>query len=136
MLQTNSGPITTQQDKENEAFMYFSSHLGTSVSRTRSLDWTSLSYQQQDLHQLETPFGVDEVKETIFSMPSDKAPGSDGFICLFFRVCWDILKNDMVASFQQLYDLHAQHFELTNSANIVLFPKKARFILNYRFSAN
>jgi len=34
---------------------------------------------QQDLSILEAPFSQDEIKETIDSMPGDKATGPDGF---------------------------------------------------------
>lgn len=28
------------------------------------------------------------VKESVFSLPADKAPGSDGFAMAFFQECW------------------------------------------------
>ncbi|WVZ62234.1 hypothetical protein U9M48_012000 [Paspalum notatum var. saurae] len=57
-------------------------------------------------------------------MPSDKAPGPDGFTGIFFKECWEIIKEDVVADFHQLHGLNGSHFNLLNSANIVLIPKK------------
>ena len=57
-------------------------------------------------------------------MPSDKAPGPDGFTGLFFKVCWDIIKEDVLEAFHQLHIMNGADFRLLNSANIVLIPKK------------
>jgi hypothetical protein len=83
---------------------------------------------------LEAPFSLDEVKETTFSMPSDKAPGPDGFIGIFFKECWDIIKVDVLEAFNQLYAMNGADFKLLNFANIVLSPKKpdAKSVGDYR----
>ena len=57
-------------------------------------------------------------------MLGDKAPGPDGFTGLFFKECWEIIKHDLTAAFNQLYNMNVQGFELLNSANIFLLPKK------------
>ena len=57
-------------------------------------------------------------------MPSDKAPGPDGFTGLFFKVSWDIIKEDVLEAFHQLHSMNGADFRLLNSANIVLIPKK------------
>jgi hypothetical protein len=64
------------------------------------------------------------VKETIFSMPSDKAPGPDGFTGIFFKECWDIIKVDVLEAFHQLHDMNGAEFKFLNSANIALITKK------------
>jgi hypothetical protein len=43
--------------------------------------------QQQDLHMLDAPFSEEKVWNTIKLLPSDKAPGLDGFTGWFFKVC-------------------------------------------------
>ena len=67
-------------------------------------------------------------------MPSEKAPGPDGFTGAFFKACWEIIKDDLLAAINNLFQLHSQGFELMNSANIVLLPKKtdALRITDYR----
>lgn len=57
-------------------------------------------------------------------MPPDKAPGPDGFTGLFYKECWDLIKQDLIAASQQLYDLRGACFNFVNSASIVLIPKK------------
>jgi hypothetical protein len=70
------------------------------------------------------PFSQEEIKDTITLMPSDKAPGLDGFSSAFFKSCWEIIKDDVTAAINNLFHLNSQGFELMNSANIVLLPKR------------
>jgi hypothetical protein len=67
-------------------------------------------------------------------MPSDKAPGPDGYTGAFFKACWDTIGNDLTVALNCLYQLNSQGFEILNSVNIVLLPKKveALRITDYR----
>ena len=57
-------------------------------------------------------------------MPVDKASGPDGFPGAFYRVCWDIIKDDLLCVFRQLFNLNARLLHKINDALIVLIPKK------------
>jgi hypothetical protein len=48
-----------------------------------------------DLTDLDAPFSEKEVWETIKQLPSDKAPGLDGFTG-GYKACWPIIKQDMM----------------------------------------
>ena len=49
------------------------------------------------LIELEAPFS-EEVWTTINSVPSDKTPVPDGFTRKFYKVCWQIIKLDIMAA--------------------------------------
>jgi len=87
-LQIDEGMAFSYEEKEKVAGDYFRNHLGTSAQRAMTLDWQSLGYTPRDLSELEVPFIREEIKDTINSMPSDKAPGPDGFTGTFFKACW------------------------------------------------
>jgi hypothetical protein len=110
--------VFRHEDKEMVITDHFRQHLGTSAIRPATFQWPSLGYQQHDLSSLEASFTQEEIKNTIFSMPSDKAPGPDGFTGIFFKECWEIIKFDLTAAFNQLHNLNAQHLNLLNSVNI------------------
>ena len=57
-------------------------------------------------------------------MPGDKAPGPGGFTRAFFKACWEIIKDDLTEAFNSLLTLNSQGFDLLNSADILLPPKK------------
>ena len=65
-----------------------------------------------------------ELKEVIQEIAADKAPGPDGFIGAFYKASWEDIKEDLLATVNFFYSSHNQHFNLLNSAHIVLLPKK------------
>ena len=48
----------------------------------------------EGLHSLIAPFCTDEIDNIVQNMPSNKAPGPDGFNGRFMKTCWNIIKND------------------------------------------
>lgn len=67
---------------------------------------------------------MEEVQDAINQMPSDKAPMPDGFTCLFFKNCWDIIKVALMKVISLFGTLHTTNLHWLNSANVVLLPKK------------
>jgi exonuclease III len=123
-LQSETGIVMTQQDKEEAIFNFYNSILGVPPARNSSLDWTVLGYEQTDLSDLEAPFSENEIKRIIHLMPSQRAPGPDGFIGLFYKKCWDIVRSDLSEALCGFYNLCTNKLHLANEANIVLLPKK------------
>jgi len=87
-----------------------------------------------DLSELESPFSEEEVWKTICSLPSNKAPGPDGFTGKFYKVCWPIIKVDVMAAVSAVWSRKLCNFGVLNYAFITLLPKKddATNIRDYR----
>ncbi|WVZ89666.1 LOW QUALITY PROTEIN: hypothetical protein U9M48_036039 [Paspalum notatum var. saurae] len=113
----NGNLAVAHEEKEKIIHEHFKTHLGAAPDRGITLNWSALALAQHDLSSLEVPFSLEEIKETIFSMPSDKAPGPDCFTGLFF-------KEDVLEAFHQVHSMNGLDFKFLNSANIVLIPKK------------
>eukprot|EP00253_Pinus_taeda_P008568 PITA_08568 len=66
---------------------------------------------------------MEEVEEAVRSMPNDKAPGLDGFTINFYKVCWEIVKNDI---WEVVEDSRRSKTILKslNSTFITLIPKE------------
>jgi hypothetical protein len=47
-----------------------------------------------NLEALGAPIHREEIDTIVKRLPSDKAPGPDGFNGLFIKKCWNIIKND------------------------------------------
>lgn len=68
----------------------FSDHFGNFLRKPRLfhflLDWQHLFEHREyvDLTYLEQPFSAEEIKQALFDLGADKAPGLDGFPMLFF----------------------------------------------------
>lgn len=84
--------------------------------------WTGKSISQQRAAILEKPFEEEEIKQALFSLAGDKAPGP-GFTMAFFHDCWDIIKSDLRDLFHEFH-VHRKIFRCLNSTFIVLIPKK------------
>jgi hypothetical protein len=68
---------------------------------------------------LDLPFSEQEITNTIKELPNEKSPGLDGFIGLFFKECWEIIKVDILATVDQFYNLNHQGLQFLNQALVV-----------------
>ena len=81
-------------------------------------------FTPHDLQELDAIFTEEEVWETIKDMPSDKAPGPDGFSGRFYKSCWPIIKSDIMAALIAVQCANIQNLWMLNSAFLTLIPKK------------
>jgi hypothetical protein len=92
--------------------------------RSHTLNWDILDIIPQNLSHLEDEFSVDEVRAAINDLPSDKAPGPYGYIGIFYKTTWDIIKHDLLQAVNYFYNQHDQHLKVLNTAHIILIPKR------------
>lgn len=78
-LVSNNSICTNHEDKAKLVDDFCRSLLGTNVARMSSINLDMLGTHNHDLAVLDLPFTETEVWETIKQLPSDKAPGLDGF---------------------------------------------------------
>ena len=77
----------------------------------------------EDNYTLMKPFSEKEIVDVIWSMVSDKSPGPDGFSIHFYKVCWPIIKSDLlcqVSAFQKKAKVGGG----TNSTFLSINPKE------------
>ena len=122
-LHSDEGVATTQRDKMRVATEFFTKAVGTNSARSRRLNWAALGYSPFNLEDLDMPFTEQELFGTIKSLPSEKAPGPDGFIGIFYKECWGVIKDDLFQAAMGFYNHKTSKMHLFNEANIVLLPK-------------
>jgi hypothetical protein len=54
----------------------------------------------------------DEIKESVFQIEHNKAPGPDGFSAEFYLVFWEIIKEDLLILFSDFYEESLPLFSL------------------------
>ncbi|GAU10537.1 hypothetical protein TSUD_419470, partial [Trifolium subterraneum] len=87
----------------------------------QGIDFNSLS--ADDNAFLLEPFGEEEVRDTVWSCDGNKCPGPDGFNINFFKVCWSIVKDDVMAFFSEFhYNAHLP--KALTASFLTLVPKK------------
>ena len=119
--------VSSLENKLRLAREFYSSLMGTpaQVRSFLKLDLLDINSLPPDLASgLEGPFTENEVKQVIMDMPSDKAPGPDGFSGLFYKVCWDIISKDFMEIMFELHRSNFASFGRLNSSIITLLPKK------------
>jgi len=84
-----------------------------------------LNIPNHNLEALDIPFDENEVWQTIKDLLSDKAPGPDGFTGRFYKACWPIIKEDIMAALHTIWGRNCRNLWLLNSAYITLLPKKS-----------
>lgn len=63
-----------------------------------------------------------EIKEVVFQMNPNRAPGPEGFSGAFYHACWDIIAKDVTAGVQQFFR-DGYLVPNLNSSFLVLIPK-------------
>jgi hypothetical protein len=101
----------------------FKRRLGSSLGVTMQFNLQILVQRHTNLDFLCLPFSSKEVDGVILDLPSDKAPGPDGFNNLFFKKSRHIIRGDMYKLCQDFFHHHAD-LKSINHSFITLVPKK------------
>jgi hypothetical protein len=115
---------TSHEDKAAVIDDFYDNLLGTCTVREHTINLADLGINAQDMSELELPFTEDEVWRTIQQLPSDKAPGPDGYTGRFYKSCWAIIKEDIMVAISAVWSRKMVNFGTLNSAYITLLPKK------------
>jgi hypothetical protein len=115
--------VTTQPELCGVALKYFD-HLFR-ASSTRHDPILSLivpKITEEDNDRLVMPITKEELKEALFQMHPDKAPGPDGFNPAFYQHFWELCGNDVFEATKEW--LERGYFPSSlNETNICLIPK-------------
>jgi hypothetical protein len=103
---------------------YFLQQAGTYFPRLCKLNMLELGWEPRQLDHMDLPFTEPEIQSMVKHSPKEKAPGPDGFICLFFSECWNHIKEDLIRAVQLFYLINHQNLHLLNQSYVVLIPKK------------
>ena len=100
----------------------FKNRVGISSEINQHFDLHNLIQHRDNLEALAEPFLHEEIDDIIKYMPTDKAPGPDGFNGLFMKKCWPIIKEDFYSLCQDFYSENL-NLEGINTSYIILVPK-------------
>ena len=121
----------------SEVSQYFQKLQGTEHSNLQMIDINTMRHGPQ-LDSVDSQFLIqdvseDEIKEALFRMDDNKAPGVDGFNALFFKRTWDIIKQDLIYAIQEFFNNNIL-FHPFNCTSLTLIPKStnAKKVEDYR----
>jgi hypothetical protein len=122
--------VSAEEAKEELIYNYYYGVFGTLFLRAHSIQLDEL-IPCLDLTGIDACFTEEEIWLAIKEMPSDRAPGPDGFTSLFYKVAWNTIKVDVINAFNALWSLDARSFNLVNEALMILLRKEAPTTLKY-----
>ncbi|XP_026443244.1 uncharacterized protein LOC113343176 [Papaver somniferum] len=87
-------------------------------------DYDHISISEEESLPMDRIPSSEEIKQAVFDLGEDSAPGPDGFSGCFYRHCWDIIQDDLLRAV--IYCWNSGHIPNgVNSSLIVLIPKVA-----------
>jgi len=125
-LENDQGVLVGDDRLKNHITNYYKDLFGPpensdiSLMEAQNLDIPQVSPEENDI--LISPFTESEVRDAVFQMEHNKAPGPDGFSAEFYQVFWGVIKDDLLSLFANFHrealDLHSLNFGI-----ITLIPK-------------
>ncbi|XP_074267220.1 uncharacterized protein LOC141590534 [Silene latifolia] len=121
---------------ENAFLDYYKSLLGTSLpTMPVHVPTVRIGRVITEEHKniLMAPMTAAEIKECLFSIPSTKSPGPDGYSSQFFKDSWDVVGNDVIVAIQDFFT-NGKMLKQTNTTTLTLIPKTANpvSVLDFR----
>lgn len=139
VLGPNGDVITIQDDIKVEAARFFEefytsqpAHLEI-ITTQKLQELLSFRCSAEERAMLIKEVSEEDIKKVIFSMPSNKSPGPDGYTTEFFKGVWSIVGRDVVAAVKSFFVKGFLPKGL-NATILALVPKteEARELKNYR----
>jgi hypothetical protein len=122
LVREDGSLATEHHEKAGLLLNSFRDRLGFSTPIDSSFDFSDYIQAMPNLDSLSGPFTTDEIDKIVHDLPSDKAPGPDGFSGLFIKKCWPIIKYDFYRLCDEFWN-GAVNLQIINDAFITLVPK-------------
>ncbi|XP_050238207.1 uncharacterized protein LOC126687693 [Mercurialis annua] len=81
-----------------------------------------------DRKKMVDPVTNEEIKSAMFRIGSDKAPGADGYMSLFFKKCWSVIGGDICEAIRDFF-MSGKLLKQINATIITLNPKVENALL-------
>jgi hypothetical protein len=114
--------IADHTEKSALFYQEFKSRMGCSIPTSMQFQLNNIVPCCGNLDHLCLPFSQEEIENIILYLPSDKAPGPDGFNNLFFKRAWHIIREDFFKLSTDFFN-HDVDLKSANHSYITLVPK-------------
>ena len=116
--------VAQDDDEINHlATSFYQNLFGPSQETNISLNHLNMQMLEDfDRNYLTRPFDMEEIREVVFSMKHNRAPGPDNIPAEFFQEFWHTIKTDLFNLFQDFY-AGTLNIERPNYGVVTLIPK-------------
>ncbi|KAL2893911.1 hypothetical protein RDABS01_009820, partial [Bienertia sinuspersici] len=126
-LYDHKGVWVDEPSRVADAFIaFYKELLGTNMrNRLRVLPHivnTGKKVEKGHLDRLRCNFSKEDVKRVLFSIPITKAPGLDGFNSGIFKLCWEVVGDEILDAILDFFSSGKLLTEI-NVTTLTLIPK-------------
>jgi hypothetical protein len=126
-IKDDTGRMVSSHEEKSALFWNeFRRRLGFSVHTNMQFDLQAIVKWHDNLEVLCSPFSTEEIDNAILDLPSDKAPGPDGFNNTFIKKCCPIIRGDM---YKLCFDFFHHRADLKASITLTLPWSPRKIIL-------
>jgi hypothetical protein len=124
MTLTHEDKVAQEEDEINHlATSFYKNLFGPSQESSISLSHLNMKMlDDTDRDSLTRLFDMEEIREVVFSLKHNRAPGPDSIPAEFFQEFWNTIKSDLFNLFQDFHD-GALNIERLNFGMVTLIPK-------------
>ena len=126
LLDSSGSFVSDHESKASLIWSVFRNRMGVTSSPVMHFNLSDLIDRHVDLSSIVLPFTEEEIDAVVKLMPSDKAPGPDGFNGMFMKKCWDLIKHDIYKLCRDFFDCTVDLTSI-NTSFITLVPKVSTF---------
>jgi hypothetical protein len=102
---------------KQEAKLHFSCHLAEAWNNRPFIEGINFNtLTAEDNAVLLEPFSEEEIRDTVWSCDGNKSPGPDGFNINFWKACWHIVKQDVIAFFTGIHSVVSDSYSEERSS--------------------
>ncbi|KAL2223560.1 UNVERIFIED_CONTAM: hypothetical protein Sindi_3084800, partial [Sesamum indicum] len=134
-ISDDNGTIHTEPEEIiNEFVCYYQNLLGGN-RRQIALDigflrpWARHILSNEEAGHLILAFTPDDVKQAVFDIADDKAPGPDGYSSGFFKAAWPVVGQEVTKAVLEFFST-GKLLKQVNSTLLALIPKRLSVVLD------
>ncbi|XP_026455523.1 uncharacterized protein LOC113356565 [Papaver somniferum] len=120
-IRRSANTISELVDEADITISYYDQELDYELSL---FDYEHPSILEVESLAMDRTPSPEEIKQVVFDLGADSAPGPDGFSGCFYRHCWDIIQDDLIKAITFCWD--TGHIPNGINSSLIIFLPKVR----------
>lgn len=128
-LTDNGTTLTTRPKLAGASISFFQKLWSGDQAPSSTISYPLKKLSVESCEWLKNLISEDEIKQAVFDVDSNKAPGLDKFPASFYQTCWAIIQANLIKVVKYFF-LEGRMLKEANSAFIALIPKVQMALLS------